>query len=235
MHASCLVLAVSLIAPPSAPPPSAAPPTAAPTAEAPSPAPPTAGPPTAAPPTAAPPSATPPSEEPAPLPELTAADNGWDDTPTPEPLPEAKPEPVPVAAGGVVVGTWQPPPPPDPALVERNRQLSAQKQQGERWLIGGRVGAPLSLIPIAAGAALLGAHAYRKRNDGRSAEPSHTPPPNPSMALAGGGLVALGIIGLGTSITFAVLGFMRMQDATAGRLSLSAGRRHAGLSYTRRF
>lgn len=225
MHAPCLVLAVSLIAPPSAPPPSAAPPTAAPTAEAPS----------SAPPTAAPPSATPPSDEPAPLPELTPADNGWDDTPTPEPLPEAKPEPVPVAAGGVVVGTWQPPPPPDPALVERNRQLSAQKQQGERWLIGGRVGAPLSLIPLAAGAAILGAHAYRVRNYGRSAEPSDTPPPNPSMALAGGGLVALGIIGLGTSITFAVLGFMRMQEATAGRLSLSAGPRHAGLSFTRRF
>lgn len=242
MHASCLVLAVSLIAPPSAPPPSAAPPTAAPTTEAPSPAPPTAaptaGPPTAAPPTATtapPPGATPPSDDSAPLPELTPADNGWDDTPTPQPLPEAKPEPVPVAAGGVVVGTWQPPPPPDPALVERNRQLSAQKQQGERWLIGGRVGAPLSLIPIAVGAGLLGAHAYRKRNDCRCAEPSLTPPPNPSMALAGGGLVALGVIGLGTSITFAVLGLMRMRDATAGRLSLSAGRRHAGLSFTRRF
>ena len=150
-------------------------------------------------------------------------------------MPEAKRDPVPVAAGGVVVGTWQPPPPPDPALVERNRQLSAQKQQGERWLIGGRIGAPLSLIPLVAGAGLLGAHAYRVRNEGRNAEPSLTPPPNPSMALAGGGLVALGIIGLGTSITFAVLGFMRMQKATAGQLSLSAGPRHAGLSFTRRF
>ena len=231
--ATSLVLAVSLVGPASAPPPTAAPaPTAAAPAEAPAA---TAGPPTAAPPSAAPASESPADDVAAPLPVLEPEDNGWDDTPTPEPLPEANPAPVPVAAGGVVVGTWQPPPPPDPALVEKNRQLSAQKQQGERWLIGGRIGAPLSLIPLAAGAALLGAHAYRVRNHDPSDDIGFTPPPNPSMAIAGGGLVVLGVVGLGTSITFAVLGFMRMQEATAGRLSFSAGRNHAGVSLTGRF
>lgn len=224
------LLTVQLAAP--APPTAASPPTAAPPSAAPTAAPTSAPPPTAsaAPPTSAPP---PTSAAPATQPDPAEAENGgWgaeDESPPPLDSPGADATPV-VAAPVVTPATTYPA--PDAALLQRNRQLSQQMQRGERWLIGGRLGAPLSLLPLAIGVGMLGAHSARRASyrDGFEERP-----PGNGLLVAGGAITVLGLAGLGTSIYAAIHGFQLMNRARNGQLVVGATRQSAAVAFQMRF
>ncbi len=121
---------------------------------------------------------------------------------------------------------------PDPMLVEKNRQLTDKMHVGERWMIGGRVGLGLSGLPILIGVIALGVHGASKK----AYDASMTDVPfNNRARNVGIGFLVVGVGGLVTSAVFAGLGFNKVQQARAGVLGFQAGRRMAGLTYSRRF
>ncbi|MEM6989622.1 MAG: hypothetical protein AAF721_03970 [Myxococcota bacterium] len=121
---------------------------------------------------------------------------------------------------------------PDPALVEKNRKLTDKMHVGERWMIGGRVGLGLSGLPILIGVIALGVHGARRKayNATMMEDPFNNRARN-----VGIGFLVVGVGGLVTSAVFAGLGFNKVQEARAGQLGISASRRMAGLTYSRRF
>lgn len=132
---------------------------------------------------------------------------------------------------------------PDPALVERNRKLTLQNQEGERWLIGGRVGAGVGALFSLVGVGMLVGHGIRKRkfeDDAAAyiADPTANPVPTPvGRGLAAGGAVLLvaGLGGVGVSAWAIHKGGRLTRSARDGQLSLMVGQHHAGLSLTGRF
>ena len=129
--------------------------------------------------------------------------------------------------------SWTPPPEPDPALKEHNLKLSAKMHKGERWMIGGRVGLALTPVPILIGVIGLGVHGARMR--AYRASDGMLPRPGNGALGVGVAFMTIGVGGVVASAVFAGLGFKKVQEARAGQLGFSVGRRMTGLTYTRRF
>lgn len=143
----------------------------------------------------------------------------------------------------------------DSDLVEHNRKLTAQAQEGERWLIGGRIGAGLGVFMTAGGIAMLSVYGVRNKkyndqlaqliSDPGLLDPTEDDVPfnggaivsPPSRGLAAGGALVLmaGLGGLGASVWAMMHGGKLMRSARDGQLALSAGPGRAGLSLRGRF
>lgn len=143
----------------------------------------------------------------------------------------------------------------DSDLVAHNRKLTAQAQQGERWLIGGRIGAGLGVLMTAGGIAMLSVYGVRNKkyndqitqliSDPGLLDPTEDDVPfnggaivsPPSRGLAAGGALVLvaGLGGLGASVWAMMRGGKLMRSARDGQLALGPGPGHAGLSLRGRF
>ena len=109
-------------------------------------------------------------------------------------------------------------------------------QRGERWLIGGRIGAPVSLLHMLVGIGMLGAYGARRRAAAYDDdETGYRRAPSRGLLIGGAVVTTLGVAALGASIYAAVHGLRLMKHARAGQFVLRAGPQHAGVGFRGRF
>jgi len=146
-------------------------------------------------------------------------------------------------------------------LAEHNGKLTLQAQDGERWLLGGRVGLGVSALMILSGVTMVAVNVRRTREFELATQTAITdleiPPTDPeapadpiepsdpivpvtrlpSRALGVGGALMIigGLGGAGASVWAMLRGGKQIKSARAGQLTFQYGGGRVGLGYRGRF